>query len=133
MLYLHDFGSQIGLRLAIKRPERVAALIIQNGDIYEDALGPKYASLQAYFRNPTAEAKAELGQAISEEGFKEEFLNAVDASVCQRIAPDLWQLHWSLMTPRRRQIALELIAGLKANLAWFPRYQAYLREHDRRR
>jgi pimeloyl-ACP methyl ester carboxylesterase len=127
-LYLHDFGSQIGLRLAIKRPERVAALIIQNGDIYEDTLGPKYAGLQAYFRNPTAEAKAELGQAISEAGFKEEFLNAVDASVGQRIAPDLWQLHWSLMTPRRRQIALELIAGLKENLAWFPRYQAYLRE-----
>jgi pimeloyl-ACP methyl ester carboxylesterase len=127
-LYLHDFGSQIGLRLAIKRPERVAALIIQNGDIYEDTLGPKYAGLQAYFRNPTPEAKAKLGQAISEEGFKEEFLNAVDAGVGQRIAPDLWQLHWSLMTPRRRQIALELIAGLKANLAWFPHYQAYLRE-----
>ena len=56
-LYLHDFGSQIGLRLAIKRPERIAALIIQNGDIYEDQLGPKYAPLQAYFRNPTPEAK----------------------------------------------------------------------------
>ena len=40
-LYLHDYGSQIGLRLAIKAPERVAALIIQNGDIYEDELGPK--------------------------------------------------------------------------------------------
>ena len=48
-LYLHDFGSQIGLRLAIKRPKRVAALIIQNGDIYEDQFGPKYAPLQAYF------------------------------------------------------------------------------------
>jgi pimeloyl-ACP methyl ester carboxylesterase len=42
-LYLHDFGSQIGLRLAIGRPDRIAALIIQNGDIYEDQLGPKYA------------------------------------------------------------------------------------------
>jgi len=41
-LYLHDYGSQIGLRLAMKAPERIAALIIQNGDIYEDELGPKY-------------------------------------------------------------------------------------------
>jgi pimeloyl-ACP methyl ester carboxylesterase len=41
-LYLHDFGSQIGLRLAIRRPELIAALIIQNGDIYEDQLGPQY-------------------------------------------------------------------------------------------
>ena len=127
-LYLHDFGSQIGLRLAIKRPERVVALIIQNGDIYEDELGPKYAGLQAYFRDPTPAAKAQLAQAISEQGFKEEFLNDIEATLGERIAPDLWRLHWSLMTPRRQQIALEVIAGLKANLAWFPRYQAYLRE-----
>src|SRR5687768_16551497 len=52
-LYLHDYGSQIGLRLAIERPDRIAALIIQNGDIYEDVLGPKYAFLTEYFANPT--------------------------------------------------------------------------------
>ena len=56
--------------LAIKRPERVAALIIQNGDIYEDQLGPKYAPLQAYFRNPTPEAKDKLLEAVSEEGLQ---------------------------------------------------------------
>ena len=57
-LYLHDFGSQIGLRLAMRQPERIAALIIQNGDIYEDQLGPKYEPLQRYFRDPTPEARA---------------------------------------------------------------------------
>src|SRR5690606_4100297 len=128
-LYLHDFGSQIGLRLAIKRPECIAALIIQNGDIYEDELGPKYAPLQAYFRDPTPEGKAKLAQAVSEEGFKDEFLNEVRPELAERIPPDLWQLHWSLMTPRRRAIAVDVIAGLKENLAWFPRYQAYLRQH----
>jgi pimeloyl-ACP methyl ester carboxylesterase len=128
-LYLHDFGSQIGLRLAIKRPERVAALIIQNGDIYEDQLGPKYAPLQAYFRNPTSEAKGKLGEAVSEEGFKDEFLNDVRPELAQRLSPDLWKLHWSLMTPRRRQIAIDVIAALKENLAWFPQYQRYLRDH----
>ncbi|HTH11326.1 MAG TPA: alpha/beta fold hydrolase, partial [Acidovorax sp.] len=80
-LYLHDFGSQIGLRLAIARPQRITALVIQNGDIYEDALGPKYEPLQAYFRNPTAEAKAKLAEAVSEEGFKDEFLNEVSPEV----------------------------------------------------
>ena len=128
-LYLHDFGSQIGLRLAIKRPERVAALIIQNGDIYEDQLGPKYGPLQAYFRNPTTEAKGKLAEAMSEEGFKDEFLNDVTHELAERIPPDLWKLHWSLMTPQRRQIAVDVIAGLKENLTWFPRYQRYLREH----
>lgn len=52
-LYLHDYGSQIGLRLGLKAPEQVAALIIQNGDIYEDELGPKYKPLKDYWANPT--------------------------------------------------------------------------------
>lgn len=128
-LYLHDFGSQIGLRLAIKRPERIAALIIQNGDIYEDELGPKYAPLQAYFRNPTRAAKDKLAEAVSENGFMDEFLNDVGSELAERIPPDLWKLHWSLMTPERRQIAVDVIARLKENLTWFPRYQGYLRDH----
>lgn len=129
-LYLHDFGSQIGLRLAIAQPERIAALILQNGDIYEDTLGPKYAALQQFFANPSDAAREELAQAVSLDGFKEEFLNEVSPAMALRIPPDLWQLHWALMTPRRRQIAVAVIAGLKDNLAWFPRYQAYLREHQ---
>lgn len=129
-LYLHDFGSQIGLRLAIRQPERILALIIQNGDIYEDQLGPKYAPLQAYFRNPTPETKAKLAHAVSEEGFRDEFLNQVRPELAERVPPDLWKLHWSLMTAKRREIALNLIAGLKDNLAWFPHYQAYLRQHQ---
>jgi pimeloyl-ACP methyl ester carboxylesterase len=129
-LYLHDFGSQIGLRLAMRRPERIAALIIQNGDIYEDVLGPKYAPLQEYFRNPTPEGRAKLGEAVSEEGYRDEFLNDVRPELADRIAPDLWKLHWSLTTPRRREITVGVIAGLRENLAWFPRYQSYLREHQ---
>ena len=128
-LYLHDFGSQIGLRLAMRRPDRVAALIIQNGDIYEDQLGPKYEPLQRYFRNPTPEARAGLGEAISEEGFEDEFLNDLRPEQAQCVPPDLWRLHWSLMDDERRAIALGVIAGLKDNVAWFPRYQAYLRAH----
>jgi pimeloyl-ACP methyl ester carboxylesterase len=64
-LYLHDYGSQIGLRLAIKAPERVAALIIQNGDIYEDTLGPKYDGLKTYWADPAPERRRSLEQAVS--------------------------------------------------------------------
>ena len=129
-LYLHDFGSQIGLRLAIRNPARTLGLIIQNGDIYEDQLGPKYAPLQAYFRNPTPEAKRALGDAVSREGFRDEFLNQVADDRADQIPPDLWELHWLLLTPQRRKIAVDLIAGLKENLTWFPRYQAYLRDRQ---
>lgn len=130
VLYLHDFGSQIGLRLAIGRPERIAALIIQNGDIYEDALGPKYAALQRYWSNPTPASYQEIADGITRAEFEREFLNEVRPELAARIPPDLWELHWSLMTDRRKAIAAGLIAGLAENLAWFPRYQRYLREHQ---
>lgn len=128
-LYLHDFGSQIGLRLAIRAPERIAALIIQNGDIYEDQLGPKYAPLKEYFANPTLEARNKIAEAISEEGYRDEFLNDVDSEQAKAIPPDLWKLHWALTTPARKEIALKVIGGLKDNIGWFPRYQRYLRDH----
>jgi pimeloyl-ACP methyl ester carboxylesterase len=129
-LYLHDYGSQIGLRHAIQRPERVAALIIQNGDIYEDALGPKYEAIMAYWREPSAQSLAPLEHAISEEGFRDEFVGEVAPHIAERVPPDLWTLHWNLMnTPARRRLALALMVGLKDNLQWFPKYQRYLREH----
>ncbi len=128
-LYMHDFGNWIGLRLAMSQPGRVGALIIQNGDIYEDALGPKYAGLREVLAKPEAEARAALAQGVSEEEFKAEFLNDVRPELADHIPPDLWKLHWSLVTPRRREVAVEVLWGLKANFEWFPRYQAYLREH----
>jgi pimeloyl-ACP methyl ester carboxylesterase len=127
-LYLHDYGSQIGLRLAMKEPSRIAALIIQNGDIYEDVLGPKYKGLIDYFADPTPEARRKLEDAVSENGYRDEFLNDVDGDVAARIPPDLWKLAWSLTTPRRKEIAVGLMEGLKDNLGWFRRYQQYLRE-----
>ena len=130
-LYLHDYGSQIGLRLAIRHPDRVAALVIQNGDIYEDQLGPKYKPIQEYWANPSDAARRELEEAVSEEGFKKEFIGEIDADLVARISPDLWRLSWPLMdTPERRAIAVTLMEGLKENLQWFEKYQAYLRQYQ---
>ena len=128
-LYLHDYGSQIGLRLAMKAPDRIAALIIQNGDIYEDVLGPKYDALKDYFASPSAAKRAKLVQAVSEEGYRDEYLNEVRDELIPLIPPDLWKLHWALTTPKRREIGVKLMENLKENLEWFPRYQAYLRKH----
>lgn len=128
-LYLHDFGTWIGLRVAMREPKRIAALIIQNGDIYEDELGPQYEALKEFRRDPSASAKQKLAAAVSEEGYRDEFLNGALGAMTQRIPPDLWMLHWSLTTPRRRQIHTDVIASWWDNAAWFPRYQAFLREH----
>jgi pimeloyl-ACP methyl ester carboxylesterase len=129
-LYLHDFGSPIGARLAIRAPERVVALVIQNGDIpYEDAMGPKYAEIEKTWQLPPPEMRAKLAESIREEVFEQEFLNAVGPPLAEAIPPDLWKLHASLLTPKRREIAVDLIAGLKENRAWFPQHRQYLREH----
>ncbi|MGR4851453.1 alpha/beta fold hydrolase [Streptomyces sp. LARHCF252] len=129
-LYLHDYGSQIGLRLAMRAPERVAALVVQNGDIYEDELGPKYATLKEYWANPTPEGRARLWEAVTEEGLREEFVGEVDDRLVEKISPDLWKLSWPLLSsPRRREIMVGLMEGLRENLDWFPRYQKYLRKH----
>ena len=130
VLYLHDFGSPIGARLAIKAPERVVALIIQNGDIpYEDALGPKYADIEKTWSLPYAEMRERLAEAVNEETFRQEFLNALEPELAGCIPPDLWTLHWSFMTPKRKEIAVDLLAGLKENRTWFPEHRKYLREH----
>lgn len=130
-IYLHDYGSQIGFRLAMKDPERVQGLIIQNGDIYEDALGPKYDGLKDYWANPTEQGRKKLENAVSEEGFRDEFIGEIDKKLHDRLPPDLWKLGAALLlTPKRREIMVGLIEGLKENLTWMPECQTYLREHQ---
>jgi pimeloyl-ACP methyl ester carboxylesterase len=130
VLYLHDFGSPIGARLAIKRPERIVAQIIQNGDIpYEDALGPKYADIEKTWSLPDEQMRAALRKAVTEESFREEFLNDVRPDLAALIPPDLWTLHWSQMTDRRKDAVADLLFDLKANRDWFPAHRSYLQTY----
>ncbi|WP_246672587.1 alpha/beta hydrolase [Mesorhizobium sp. B2-3-11] len=94
-------------------------------------LGPKYAAIKAYWTEKTPEKHRPLEEAVSEEGFRHEFIGEVADAVAERMPPDLWKLHWPLMdTPLRRRLAVGLMEKLEANLDWFPRYQAYLRERQ---
>lgn len=130
-LYLHDYGSQIGFRLAMARPDSIAGLIIQNGDIYEDALGPKYEDLKSYWENPTPEKRWQLEDAVTEEGFKKEFIGEISEELIERLPPDLWKLAgMQLLTSKRQEIMVGLMEGLKENLDWMPKCQAYLREYQ---
>ncbi len=131
VLYLHDFGSPIGARLAIMKPGRIVGQIIQNGDIpYEDALGPKYADIEKFWSLPADRMYAEFRSAVTEENFREEFLNDVRPELSAIIPPDLWQLHWSLMTERKKDMAAELLSDLKANRDWFPIHRRYLQTYQ---
>jgi pimeloyl-ACP methyl ester carboxylesterase len=129
-VWLHDYGSQFGFRLALSAPERIAGLIIQNGDIYEDAFGPKYDFLKEIWDNPGPDARRRIAQHVTLEGFESEFRGELPAVVADRISPDLWTLHWSLMsTPERIANLIHLLEDQPSTLDWFPDEQAYLREH----
>ncbi|MGW0663925.1 alpha/beta fold hydrolase [Streptodolium elevatio] len=130
-IWLHDYGSQFGLRLAMHAPERVAALIVQNGDIYPAEHGPKYASLKEYWTNPTPEGRERIADAVDEEGFRGEFIGEIPDHLVARVSPDLWTLAWAQVagTPGRRENLVNLLADQGTTMDWFGRQQAYLREH----
>ena len=129
VIWLHDYGSQFGLRLALAKPECVTGLIIQNGDIYEDAFGPKYDFLKKSWNNPGPDARRRIAQHVTLNGFESEFRGELPDDVADRITPDLWTLHWSLMsTPDRVSNLIRLLEDQPSTLEWFPKEQAYLRE-----
>jgi pimeloyl-ACP methyl ester carboxylesterase len=131
VIWLHDYGSQFGFQLAIAKPDRVAGLIIQNGDIYEDAFGPKYDFLKESWNNPGPAARRKIADHVTLAGFEREFRGELPNAVADRISPDLWTLHWSLMsTPARIANLIRLLEDQPNTLRWFPGEQAYLREHQ---
>jgi pimeloyl-ACP methyl ester carboxylesterase len=87
VIWLHDYGSQFGFRLALSKPERVVGLIIQNGDIYADAFGPKYDFLQDIWQNPGPDARRHIARHVTLEGFESEFRGELPNDVADRITP----------------------------------------------
>lgn len=131
VIWLHDYGSQFGLRLAMRDPDRVVALIIQNGDIYGDEFGPKYQPLRQFWANPGPQSRRGIAANVSLEGFRDEFAGELPEEVADQISPDLWTLHWALMqTPERLANLVRLLEDQPNTLPWFERQQAYLREHQ---
>ncbi|WP_395307097.1 alpha/beta hydrolase [Mycobacterium sp. AMU20-3851] len=129
-LWLHDYGSQFGLQLAMSAPERVTGLIIQNGDIYPEAFGPKYDFLKKAWDNPGPDARRSIAEHVTESGFRSEFVGELPDHLADRISPDLWRLHWDLMnTPERIANLIRLLEDQPRTLRNFPAEQAYLREH----
>jgi pimeloyl-ACP methyl ester carboxylesterase len=130
VIWLHDYGSQFGFRLALSAPERVAGLVIQNGDVYADAFGPKYEFLEKSWRNPGPDSRRRIAEHVTLGGFRSEFAGELPDDVAKRISPDLATLHWALMsTPARIANLIRLLEDQPSTLDWFPREQAYLREH----
>jgi pimeloyl-ACP methyl ester carboxylesterase len=125
-VYLFDYGAPVGLRLALAHPERVAALISQNGNAYEEGLSQGWNPIQKYWKEPTAENRTALREFLTPEATKWQYLHGVqDASL---VAPEAYELDSALLArPGNDEIQLDLFLDYASNVALYPKFQEYFR------
>ena len=128
-LYIQDYGAPVGLRLALMHPERVAALITQNGNAYEEGLSPLWAPLRAYWADPSPKNEAVLRGWLGDAGTRLQYTAGVREDQLERLAPDTWTLD-SLKLGRagNAEIQIGLLGDYKTNVALYPDFQRFLRE-----
>lgn len=128
-LMIQDYGAPIGFRIATAHPERVKALIIQNGNAYEEGLGIPFVEIRKFWenRNPETEAAA-LGM-LSFESTKFQYIQGTKNP--EAINPDNWNLdYYKLSRPGNDSAQLELSYDYRNNLKLYPQWQKYLREQQ---
>ena len=100
-IYVFDYGAPVGLRLALAHPERITAIVSQNGNAYEEGLSQGWNPIQKYWKEPTAENRAALRDFLKPETTKWQYLHGVqDESL---VAPETYQLDSSLMARAARR------------------------------
>ena len=130
-LYVHDFGSPVAYALALKYPERVLGLIIQNGNAHEEGLGTPWDMVRSYWADPTPANLAKLPEWLNSEGVKHTYVGDIPDRLVPLIAPEGWHLDWERMSrPGRVEIQLRIFSDYSSHVARFPEYAAYHRDHQ---
>ena len=130
-LYLFDYGAPIGLRMAMAHPERVAAVVSQNGNAYEEGLGPNWARLRKIWAEPTEANRDSLRPGFSPEGNKRRYLAGVPDADRSLVAPDAYTHDDAFLAHAGNdQIQLDLLMDYGTNIALYPKFQAYLRNNQ---
>lgn len=127
-LYIFDYGAPTGLRLAMKNPERITAIISQNGNAYEDGFSDAWEPWQAYWRDPSPENREACRASLAPETIRNwQYGTGTDPDL---LSPDGYELDIAYMArPGAEDIQLDLILDYRSNVALYPAFQAYLREH----
>ncbi|WP_439537116.1 alpha/beta fold hydrolase [Methyloversatilis sp.] len=127
-LQVFDYGAPVGWRLAAARPERVTALISQNGNAYEVGLAEGWIPIQRYWKDPSPANREAVRQFVTPEAIKWQYTHGVkDLS---RVAPDSYLLDAALTArPGNVDIQLDLFLDYADNVAQYPQFQAYFRKH----
>ncbi len=126
-MYVMDYGAPVGYRLALKHPERVTGLIIQNGNAYEEGLKEFWDPIKAYWADGSAAHREALSFLVAPETTKFQYTDGV--SDLSRIDPDNWAHDQALLDrPGNKDIQLDLFHDYGSNVPLYPAFQAFFRE-----
>ena len=130
-VYVFDYGAPTGFRLAVKHPERITAIISQNGNAYEEGLSEEWAPIRAYWREASEENRNAVKAALTPEATVWQYTHGVaDAS---QVSPDGYSLdNFYLARPGTETVQLDLFGDYKSNVALYPTFQTYFRTHKPR-
>jgi len=126
-MYVFDYGAPTGFRLALMAPERVTAIVSQNGNAYEEGLGDAWQPIQRFWREPTLEHRNAIREGLNLEGLRHEYSSGIpDPSM---IKPEGYTLDAALLArPGNVDIQLDLFLDYASNVKHYPRWQQYFRE-----
>jgi pimeloyl-ACP methyl ester carboxylesterase len=128
-IYVFDYGAPVGFRLAVKHPERIAAIITQNGNTYLEGVSDAFAPIQAYWKEPSQANRDALRGFLAPETTLFQYTHGVaDPSM---VSPDGRNLDdFYLARPGNSEIQLDLLLDYQSNVALYDTIQAYLRQHQ---
>ena len=127
-IYVFDYGAPTGFRLAMARPERVTAIVSQNGNAYEAGLGDAWAPIRKYCAEPTAENREVIRQnVLTLEGTRWQYTHGVANP--DSVAPESYTLDVALMEREgNKDIQLDLFLDYASNVKLYPKFQEYFRK-----
>jgi pimeloyl-ACP methyl ester carboxylesterase len=125
-IYVFDYGAPVGFRLALAHPERVAAIISQNGNAYEEGLSEGWNPIQKYWKQPTPENRKALREFLTPEATKWQYTHGVQDVTL--VAPEAYELDSALLArPGNDEVQLDLFLDYASNVALYPKFQEYFR------
>ncbi|MBV8440720.1 MAG: alpha/beta hydrolase [Hyphomicrobiales bacterium] len=130
-VYVFDYGAPTGFRLATRHPERVTAIISQNGNAYEEGLSDGWNPIRAYWRDPSQANRDALRAFLAPETTRWQYTHGVKDIAA--VSPDGQSLdNFYLARPGAADVQLDLFGDYKSNIALYPAFQKYFRTHKPR-
>jgi pimeloyl-ACP methyl ester carboxylesterase len=128
-VYVFDYGAPVGYRLALSHPERIAAIISQNGNAYDAGLSEAWSNLRAYWADPSQNNRDGVRYFLSLESIRDQYIVGVaDPSL---VSPDGYTADYASMSrPGADEVQLDLLGDYRTNVALYPQFQAYFRQHQ---